>query len=221
MAGASDAPITTSVEQLSQDLRQLCTALNLTKVDIGGISYGGVVAQQFVLDHPQLVRSALFIGTLSKGVYASFQERAAIAEAKGMEAMYEPSLTRWFLPETLKEDSTEIQYVRRQLETTKVANWAAVWRALSTFDFGERLKEVKVPALCLASKEDTSTPPAFLKTICGLVKNGTYVEVQGGMHFFPLETPAATSKSIAAFLGQVDKNKERRQYQLLRSKEYI
>lgn len=204
---ASDAPITKSVDQLAEDLRQLCTALNFAKVDVGGISYGGVVAQKFVLDHPNLVRSALFIGTLSKGAPAPFEERAAIVETKGMEAMYEPSLTRWFLPKSLQSNSREVQYVRKQLETTKVINWAAVWRTLARFDFTEKLQGVEVPALCLASREDTSTPPDFLKKICGLLKTGTYVEVQGGMHFFPLEIPEATAERIAKFLDQVDRTR--------------
>lgn len=203
---ASDAPTTTSFQQLAEDLRQLCTALGLTKVDVGGISYGGVVAQQFVLDHPSLVRSAVFIGTLSKGVPAAFEQRAAIAEKEGVEALYEPSLTRWFLPESLKGNGREVQYVREQLESTRVSNWAAVWRTLAGFDLTERLHEVKVPVLCLASKEDTSTPPDFLKRICGLVKNGTYVEIDGGMHFFPLEIPDATAESMALFLDQIDRN---------------
>lgn len=202
---ASDAPITTSVDQLSEDLRQMCTALDLTEVDVGGISYGGVVAQQFVLDHPSLVRSALFIGTLLKGVPAAFEQRAATAEKEGMGAMYEPSMTRWFLPASLETNGREARYVRKQLETTKVSNWAAVWRTLAGFDFTERLQEVKVPALCQASKEDTSTPPDFLKKICGLVKNGTYVEVQGGMHFFPLEIPEATAESMTLFLDEMDR----------------
>lgn len=200
---AADAPITTSLEQLANDLRELCAELQLSKIDVGGISYGGVIAQQFVLDNPSLVRSALFIGTLSKGAQA-FQERAVLAEEKGMEALYEPSLTRWFLPKSLEANTPAVQYVRKQLELTKVANWAAIWRILSSLDFTAKLKEIEVPALCLACKEDTSTPPALLKNICELVQNGTYVEVYEGMHFFPLEVPHPVADKVVAFLDQID-----------------
>jgi 3-oxoadipate enol-lactonase len=196
---AADAPPAVSAEQLADDLRTFCLVKQLQQVDVAGISYGGAVAQYFALASPDLLRSASFIATTPQGVPA-FAERASAAEAHGMDALMEPSMSRWFLRRSLDANTPGVQYASKQLRATRVANWAAAWRVLSRVDTLERLQGIQAPVLCLAAKEDTSTPPAFLQRIAERCPRATLRIVEGGMHFFPLEVPEATAVELLAFL---------------------
>lgn len=200
---AADAPPAASAEQLAEDLRTFCLVRQLQQVDVAGISYGGAVAQYFAIASPDLVRSATFIATTAKGVPA-FAERASMAEDQGMEALMDPSMSRWFLRENLDADTEGVQYARKQLRATSVANWAAAWRVLSRVDSLERLEGIQAAVLCLAAKEDTSTPPAFLQRIAEKCPRATLRIVEGGMHFFPLEVPEATAAELLAFLNGLE-----------------
>lgn len=57
----------TSVLDMTQHCVTLLGALGLEECDIVGFSLGGMIAQQLVLDHPQLVRRVILLGTGPRG----------------------------------------------------------------------------------------------------------------------------------------------------------
>lgn len=50
----------------ADDLKALLEKLNIDKIHIIAVSYGGIVAQKFMLDYPDMVKSACLINTLSE-----------------------------------------------------------------------------------------------------------------------------------------------------------
>jgi pimeloyl-ACP methyl ester carboxylesterase len=74
------------------------------------------------------------------------------------------------------------------------------WMPCRRSKVSTRLNTLQAAVLCLAAKEDTSTPPAFLQRIAERCPRATLRIVEGGMHFFPLEVPEATAVELLAFL---------------------
>ena len=208
---ARGAPLTKSFDHLVEDLLELLGKLGLDKIDIYGISYGGAVAQSFVLAHPEHVRSAAFIATTSTGS-PIMAGRATKAEAEGVASLVPETLARWFLPETIAatDNSTSwmVGYAEASIKTAQVEEWAAAWRTMATIDCLNRLGEVDVPVLVMAGSQDTSTPPVTMKRTCAACMFGEYKELGRGMHLFVMENAEAASAELLAFRNRVDRGYE-------------
>jgi pimeloyl-ACP methyl ester carboxylesterase len=65
--GLSTGTAPETVEGMARDAASLIDALGLEHVDLFGFSMGGFVAQQIVLDRPELVRRVVLVGTGPRG----------------------------------------------------------------------------------------------------------------------------------------------------------
>src|SRR5919109_2013406 len=85
--GDSDKPSGPYAPQLfARDLAGLLHALGVTRAHVAGISMGGVIAQRFALDYPDLVQSLTLISTSSEvGERArrDWEKMAAVLEQRG------------------------------------------------------------------------------------------------------------------------------------------
>ncbi|MGE0827136.1 MAG: alpha/beta fold hydrolase, partial [Candidatus Binatia bacterium] len=65
--GESDKPSGPYTPQLfARDLAGLCSAVGISRAHVAGISMGGVIAQRFALDYPNLVQSLTLMSTSSE-----------------------------------------------------------------------------------------------------------------------------------------------------------
>lgn len=86
-SGSPDEPIT--IHTLADDLAALVRTVG-GPVHALGHSAGGVITMQFALDHPELVRSLVLVGTASEAnakAHAWYESLAATAETEGGEAL--------------------------------------------------------------------------------------------------------------------------------------
>lgn len=174
---------------------------------------GGAVAQSFVLAHPERVRSAAFIATTSTGSEI-MANRATIAEnsAGGVASHMGQTIGRWFLPagiakadeDPISKEAWMVGYARAGLQTARIEEWAAAWRAMAKLDCEARLGEINVPIIVLAGTQDMSTPPAVMKRTCEGCKLGEYKELDHGMHLFVLYNAEAAAAELIAFRDRVD-----------------
>jgi pimeloyl-ACP methyl ester carboxylesterase len=65
--GASTGEVPDSVEAMAADAYAFITALGFETVEVFGFSLGGMVAQDLVITHPQLVRKLVLTGTGPRG----------------------------------------------------------------------------------------------------------------------------------------------------------
>lgn len=65
--GASTGQVPDTVEAMADDAYTFINALGFSKIDIFSFSLGGMVAQDFVVKHPDLVRKLILTGTGPRG----------------------------------------------------------------------------------------------------------------------------------------------------------
>jgi pimeloyl-ACP methyl ester carboxylesterase len=65
--GASTGTVPDSIEAMADDAYAFITALGFDKIDIFSFSMGGMIAQDLVLKHPDLVRKLVLTGTGPRG----------------------------------------------------------------------------------------------------------------------------------------------------------
>jgi len=83
--GATSGSVPDSIEQMSRDAASFVTALGLSQIDLLGFSMGGLLAQQVAIDHPQLVRRLILVGTgprSGEGMAAQTAESQAVFSAQ-------------------------------------------------------------------------------------------------------------------------------------------
>lgn len=65
--GASSGSVPGTIEESADDAYTFITALGFNKIDVFSFSMGGMIAQDLVLKHPQLVRRLVLTGTGPRG----------------------------------------------------------------------------------------------------------------------------------------------------------
>jgi pimeloyl-ACP methyl ester carboxylesterase len=155
-----------SMRAWSEDIVGLLDALEIEKTHMHGTSFGGMVAQQFAIDHPDRLRTLVLSATSCKLDYAGWLIREVwvrITEQWGFDevlamAMAPLGRTREFL------DSPDGRLtVERMPEAFARACtpevFIAACRAVQEADFIPHLPAVRVPTLAMTGEQDASTPP--------------------------------------------------------------
>jgi 3-oxoadipate enol-lactonase/4-carboxymuconolactone decarboxylase len=203
-----DEPIT--VGDLADGLLALVGDVQLQRGDDGapfayaGVSVGGSVGLQLLLDHPDRVTSAALICTGARiGTPASWADRVAKVRASGTSGLVSMSAERWFGPGFLEHQPARSSELLHALSEAMDAGYIAACDALASFDVRDRLSEISQPVLAIAGSEDPTTPPASLQEIADGVKDGRLVVLDGVSHLAPAERPEEVAALLRRhFLGE-------------------
>jgi pimeloyl-ACP methyl ester carboxylesterase len=80
--GGSGGETPASVLETTRDLISFLDALGLRKIDVVGFSLRGMIAQQLALDHPQLLRRIILLGTGPRGGEGMTFTELSVAETR-------------------------------------------------------------------------------------------------------------------------------------------
>ena len=175
---------------LAGDVHRTLSELGLAPAHVVGQSFGGLVAQALVLDHPGDVRSVVLSGTsctTSPDAREIFLGRAAAARSGGMEAVAQPAIDRWFTPSFM--DDPVVARARARLLADDPEAWARTFEAIAGHDTLGRLPEVRVPCLVVTGDADVATPPHFAEEMAAAVPGAELCILSGVPHMGPFERP--------------------------------
>jgi 3-oxoadipate enol-lactonase len=127
-----------------------------------------------------------------------WQERIELAKGKGMEALVEVTVNRWFPPEFVATNAPVLDKVRAMIRATPFAGFAGCAAALSDYDLRPGLGGIKNPTLLIVGTKDATVPG--IKAINQAVAGSKVVELEGAGHLSNLEQPDKFSRSIAEFI---------------------
>jgi len=201
--GATEAPPGRyTFELLMADVLALMDRLGIATAHFAGLSMGGATALGLAEQHPERLDKVIVCDSPCQSTPQSTQqweERIAVAEKEGMEALVEPTVARWFPPETVKANPAHLDNVRQMIRTTPVHGFIGCAAALANHDFASAAATVKCPVLFLAGEKDGVTPAAMRK-LSAAVAGSRYVELPGAGHISNLDQPAAFNRAVTDFL---------------------
>lgn len=164
-----------------------------------GVSVGGAVGLQLLLDAPGRLESAALICTGAKiGESTGWRQRAETVRADGTHAVVGASQQRWFAPGFAQRAPAVTAALLNDLRGADPESYALVCEALAAFDVRDRLGEITAPVLAIAGADDQPTPPEGVARIAASVRNGRLVVLENVAHLAPAERP----DEVAALLDE-------------------
>ncbi|WP_188486470.1 alpha/beta fold hydrolase [Williamsia phyllosphaerae] len=162
-----------------------------------GVSVGGAVGLQLLLDSPELVKVAVVMCTGAKiGEAHGWRDRASTVRQAGTASMVAGSIERWFRPGLVERRPREATSVLQSLRDTDDESYALVCESLGGFDVRSRLATINTPVHAVAGAHDAVTPVACLTEIADGVRHGTLTVLDHVAHLAPLENPAEAARLI-------------------------
>jgi 3-oxoadipate enol-lactonase/4-carboxymuconolactone decarboxylase len=162
-----------------------------------GVSVGGCVGLQLLLDAPQRVRSAALLCTGARiGDEAVWADRIGQVRASGTPALVGATVARWFAPGFAERAPQTVSSLLHALQDADDLGYVRVCEALAGFDVRDRLGEVGAPVLAVAGAEDPVTTAAHLAEIATGVRRGALVELADASHLAPAERPDEVASLI-------------------------
>ncbi|MFM0559711.1 alpha/beta fold hydrolase [Paraburkholderia sediminicola] len=193
-----------SVADLSRDLAALLDAVGAPTTHLVGMSMGGMIAQQFALDHPSRVDTLTVAdttcGTLPEG-RAIWDQRAAAARTDGMASLVPATLSRWLTPDFQAAHPEAVEQIREVLSHTLPEGYAMACEALRDFDLRGKLGTIRCPTLAVGGRHDTGTPPAATQAIADAIQ-GAQFEMLEAAHLAPIEQSHRFAALLETFLGK-------------------
>lgn len=186
---------------LAADVVALLDALEIKRVHFVGLSMGGMTAITLAHKHPErlfrIVACDCGPGSTPQSAQ-QWQERIAVARAKGMEALVDSTTARWFPAEYIAANPSVIERVQRMIRTTPVNGFIGCASALSNFDLHPGLPGIKTETLFLCGSKDAMLPGT--KALNAAVAGSKLVEIPGAGHISNVENPELFNRTLKEFL---------------------
>ncbi len=202
--GLTDAPTGDYfMGDLVADAAGLMDALGIRAAVFVGLSIGGVVAQGLAAERPDLLGAAVLSNTAARiGTEASWRDRIATVRTKGIAAIADGVLEKWFTRRFRSERPDELAVWRNMLTRTPVDGYVGCCAAISETDLHASNAGLGLPVLALAGSEDGSTPPDLVRETAEGIPGARFELIRGAGHIPCIETPEAMARSIAGFLKE-------------------
>ena len=205
-AGQTKAPgaLVHRVSNMARDIAAVLDAAGLRRAHMVGFSMGGMIAQQFAIDHGSRVQSLTLLATNCGNPYAKlpawevqrllFDRRRETPE-QALSAMRPYVYSQATPQERIAEDNT----VRIANFPLRHAYDAQLYGLLYWNSYFQ-LPRLRLPTLVVHGLEDCLIPPENGRLLASRIPGAELVEIPGASHFAHTDAPESITKAIANFV---------------------
>ncbi len=194
--GRSKGPGRQKIEDYASVVADFLTAINISDPILCGLSMGGAIAQQVLLDYPNRLTAAILIGTGAR-------LKVAPAIFESIEADYN-KFVEWLGNISISKhtDANVLNPFVEDLLRTRPEITHGDFRACDRFDVTDRLTAIETPVLVVTAEEDKLTPPEFGEFMAKQIKNASRAHIMDAGHIVPFEKLDEINNTIMKFLDQ-------------------
>jgi pimeloyl-ACP methyl ester carboxylesterase len=198
-----------SMAMLAEDVKELLGALGIERAHIVGASFGGFVAQEFALAHPEMTDALVLCCTSFGGaghIPPSTETLAALASTKGLNTAerVRENLLLAFSPEYIKAEPKEIERVIELREANFVPEHVYLHQlqAAMCFDASARIREIKAPTLVITGDADIIVPMENSRNLASRIPRAELRVIPGGSHTFFIEKADEFNRAVIEFISK-------------------
>jgi len=198
-----------SIKLFADDTAALMDALEIPRAHALGISMGGMIAQELVLNYPEKVEKLVLCSTSCGGarsVLPSWDVLEMLATDRS--ALSPEEIARIMIPFLVTEDFIKnnpelAELAIQQMLKAPISNGAYMRQlnAIMNFDTHDSLSQIKTPTLILQGKRDILIPPENASILHKGIPNAKLVYLESSAHGL-LEETETVLRSVSEFLSE-------------------
>ncbi|MFX0116761.1 MAG: alpha/beta fold hydrolase [Candidatus Hodarchaeota archaeon] len=204
--GRSDDPqVDFSIKTMAEDLAALMDAIDIRRSHILGISMGGMIAQEFVLNWPERVEKLVLCATNCGGAEQKLASDDALQTLMSFaQREHDQELVKEALPLLLSDDfiTENPKWIEeRTADILKIpttpSSYGRQLGAIMNFYTFERLESITSPTLVLHGKKDILVPPENAEILAAKIPGAKLALFENSAHLiFSQETQMVTNAII-------------------------
>jgi 3-oxoadipate enol-lactonase len=195
----------TDMTDHARDLAEVIELLGLERPAVLGVSFGGAVALEMALEHPQALSSLTLIG-----VEARFRTTLGATIARRVLERFPLPTDNHFVNQFFNllhggkpgSDSLAEFVVERCWETDQSV-MARRLGLLESYDVSDRLWRIDVPTLVMGGSRDVITTPGRQKALADAIPGARFETLEGAGHVGFLTHRADVVRHVSRLLGRV------------------
>jgi 3-oxoadipate enol-lactonase len=189
------------VEQFADDLADLLDHIGWQTAVIAGTSMGGCITLAYAAAYPARAAGLGLIDTTAwYDAPDKWEERAATAETKGLDALIEFQTTRWFSDKFRATRKDVVEASVKVFLANKPQAYAETCRMLGTCNMTAALPRLSMPARIVVGEEDYAAPVAMSEALHRGISSSVMSVIAGARHLTPLECPERIVAELTALL---------------------
>ena len=199
---SSDVPAGFGLADYASCLATLIDAVGLGPAHVGGLSWGGTLAQELYRRHPERVASLILIDTYAgwRGSLPAEEVRARVAAARQMlaapPAHFDPTLPGLFAREPPPEFAALLEEVAGAVRPATLRTQLAL---MAEADQRDLLPRIAVPTLLIWGACDVRSPLAVARQFEQAIAHARLVVIPDCGHVSNLERPEQVNAAIREF----------------------
>jgi pimeloyl-ACP methyl ester carboxylesterase len=213
--GESSKPHTDySVQFFTRSIDGVLSQLKVKKVTVAGNSFGGIIAMEYALEHPERVEKLVLIDSGGLHHFTEDQEKASLDRfSEANLKLLTPQINEMmFGPLFVNGPSTErTRYIAKQDAKLSRSDFPAytyaihnsIKLALDT-DLQGRLKDIGAPTLLINGEKDYVVQPAWVREASTRFKNAKLVMLPDCGHVPQLECAPQVIEELKKFIAVHD-----------------
>ncbi len=182
---------------------ELISTLGVDRVDLLGVSWGGVTATRVALRHPELIAS-LTIADASVGS-GTTPERAEAMRARasavvdlGIDEFSRSRAPALFGPDP---DAAVVDMAAQLMrDSVRMPPYQWACNSMADTDHREDLSRIDAPTLVIYGENDGVTPPSLSKQLAAGISGAELVEIADAGHLANQERPHDFNRALVDFL---------------------
>jgi len=204
--GLSDVPESGyDMRSYADELAELLRVLEVEQAVICGLSMGGYIALEMMRSHRGNVRGLILANTRAEAdspqAKADRDAMIKLAEREGSEGLAEVMLPKLLSPSSLSAMPQVVEHVRTMIANNPDAGIIGAITAMKErADSTPLLKDIDVPTLVIAGREDRMIPVGQSRAMADQIPGAQFTVIAEAGHLPPMEQPIATSRVIGEFL---------------------
>jgi len=192
--GRSDAPReAVTMGAFVEDAVAVLHFVGVESAHLYGQSFGGMIAMEVALTHPERVRSLVLAATHPGGSHVA-PVRATVPKDRPWMALYTPGFPE-ANPEHVADDlATGAQQPQSRLAARRQ------WEAMQGFDAYDRLPSIDVPVLVLHGTEDRLVSVDNARVLAERIPGAELRLIDGAGHLYHSERAAESDAAVLEFV---------------------
>jgi pimeloyl-ACP methyl ester carboxylesterase len=185
-----------AIQGYAKAVADFTRALRAPKPIPCGLSMGGAIAQQLLLDYADAYCAGVLIGT---GARLRVMPIILKTIQENFGAYIESFLSFAASPKT---DPARLRPIAEATAKTSPHVALGDFEACDAFDVMERLPSIRVPVLVITSEDDRLTPPKYGIFLEEKIPRASRVHIRDAGHLSPAEKPEEVNRALLDFLAR-------------------